>query len=340
MKKNISNLLKKLWNQQNLTIQESTGLMKEMIHGDISDVLKSAILSSLHHKGETVEEIYGFAKTLRSISHLKISNKPKIIFDTCGTGGDAKGTFNISTITSIILSAMGITVAKHGNRSITSSCGSADLLESIGVNISIPPNQITSSLLQKNIAFFFAPLFHSAMKEFSNVRKELGLRTIFNILGPLVNPVQASHQLLGVFDQSLTEKMAKVLIKLGVKAGMVVYGMDGLDEITLTTKTKITQFSGKKMKTFFFNPERHNVDLCSLKSLQTKSIEENKKIALEILSGKLANKKSPKNNIIVLNVAACLLICDKEKNWQQAIKTSREFIASGKALQKLEEWRF
>lgn len=338
-KKDLKNILRKIWFKENLSYQESYFLMQEMASKKISDILKTAILSSLHHKGETVEEIYGFTKFLRESSSLKITKKSKIIFDTCGTGGDTKNTFNISTITSIILSAMGIPVAKHGNRSITSNSGSADLLEKLGINISLSPLKTINNLQKKNITFLFAPLFHSTMKEFSHIRKELKLRTIFNILGPLINPIHATHQLLGVFDESMTEKMAKVLMKLKVESGMVVHGMDGMDEITLTTKTKITEFKNNKLKNYIFDPRKYGFNTCSIKSLQVNSITESKEVALNILSGKLSKKKSPKNNIVIVNVAACLLICNKAKNWRSAIKIAEEFIASGKALKKLEEWK-
>lgn len=327
----IKDAIKKLVEKKDLTEEEARASMDEIMSGEASDALISAFLIGLRIKGETPDEITGCARVMREKVN-KIHAPSGIILDTCGTGGDAKYTFNISTLAALVIAGVGVTVAKHGNRSVSSKCGSADLLEKLGVKIDAGLLIVEKCIKEIGIGFLFAPLFHPAMKYAMPTRKELGLRTVFNILGPLTNPCGASCQVLGVFDANLTQTLAKVLKVLGTKNAFVVHGEDGMDEITLTAKTRISELTPQgNIKNYCFRPEDAGLKKCSLKDLEAHGIDENAAIAEKILKG----EKGPKRDIVVLNAAFGLLAAEKAKDIKEGINLAEASIDSGKALDKL-----
>ena len=274
----------KLVNKENLTLDETQEVMDEIMSGNTTNAQIASFITALRMKGETIDEITGCAMVMRKRG-LKLSHEGDVL-DIVGTGGDEAYTFNISTISSFIISAAGIPVAKHGNRSVSSKCGSADVLEALGVKIDLPVERSEQILREIGICFLFAPIYHSSMRYAAPVRKELGVRTIFNILGPLASPANASLQLLGVYDEKLVEPMAKVLANLGVKRAMVVYGHDGLDEISLGAKTTVCEVNEGRVNSFFLDPHQFGFDYCSREELTGGDPERNAGIARAILSGK------------------------------------------------------
>ena len=324
----------------NLTIQgrdlseeQMIGAMKEIMEGNATDAQIGALLTALRMKGETVEEITGAARVMREkVAAIKA---PPFTVDTCGTGGDMSNTFNISTTTAFVTSACGIPVAKHGNRSVSSSCGSADVLEALGIKIDLEPRKVEKCLEQTGFGFMFAPLFHPAMKFAIGPRKEMGTRTIFNILGPLTNPAGAERQVLGVFSDRLTEPMAQALGNLGAGHVFVVHGEDGLDEITNTDKTKITELKDGKLKTYFIAPENLDMPRAKKEDLTGGNAEDNAKITIDVLEG----QKGPKRDIVIMNAAAALVAADKAKDLSEAAGLASEAIDSGAARKKLDEVR-
>jgi anthranilate phosphoribosyltransferase len=258
---------------------------------------------------------------------------PEGVLDTCGTGGDMAHTFNISTIAAIVVSAAGIPVAKHGNRAVSSKSGSADLLEALGIKIDLPPEKVEKCLFETGFGFLFAPLFHPAMKYAIGPRREMGIRTIFNILGPLTNPADAKRQVLGVFTDKLTEVLAIVLGNLGAQDAMVVHGEDGLDEITITDATKVSRFLNGVVENFYFTPEDFGLGRGSVEDLAGGGKEGNAEIALSILNG----ERGPRRDIVLINAAAAVMASGREPDTASAIKMARESIDSGKALAKLQE---
>ena len=332
-------ILNKLWDKQDLTADESSSMMSLISEGKFTPVQISALLASLRFKGETVDEIFGLAREMRRRALQIEVDKSNILVDTCGTGGDSKNTFNISTVVAFVIASAGINVAKHGNRSITSRSGSADFLEQLGVNINLKPEEVAQCVNQIGIGFLFAPLLHSSVKNVVGVRKELKLRTVFNVLGPLTNPANADYQIVGVFSEDLTETLAKVLMKLGVKAGMIVCGRDGLDEISLTTTTKISQWSNGKLNTYDFDPQKYGFDYCKMDDLVGGDSKLNVDIAKTILKEgcDLTGVENFKRNIIILNAAAVFLITQTKNSWEEAIEFAKEVISSGKVLLKIKE---
>lgn len=262
---------------KHLSENEMMDAMESIMDGEATPALIGSFLTALKIKGETSDEITGGARVMIKKAE-KIDLNDLYTLDTCGTGGDCAGTFNISTGVAFVAASAGIPVVKHGNRSVSSKSGSADVLEALGVNISLLPRQVEECVKSQNIGFLFAPTFHKAMKYALGPRKELGFRTIFNILGPLTNPANAKSQVLGVFDENLTEPMAKVLLNLGVDHAMVVHGMDGLDEITTTNKTKITEVKNKEVRTYYISPEEYGFTRCQRKDLQGGDAIENAEI--------------------------------------------------------------
>jgi anthranilate phosphoribosyltransferase len=255
------------------------------------------------------------------------------LLDTCGTGGDGMSTFNISTVAAFVISGAGVKVAKHGNRSVTSKCGSADLMEALGVNIEIPVKKVEESINTVNIGFLYAPLFHGAMRHVAPARKELGFRTLFNILGPLTNPANAPAQLLGVFADHLTEICAQALKNLGSRHALVVHGSDSLDEITITGETKISELANNEIRTYRLNPRNLGLELGELSDLMGESIEHNKRIALGILDG----KKGTQRDVVLLNSAAGLIAAGKVLDFSDGIIQASQSIDSGSARAKLEQ---
>ncbi|MFN7170355.1 MAG: anthranilate phosphoribosyltransferase, partial [Candidatus Omnitrophota bacterium] len=282
-------------------------------------------------KGETIEEITAAAEVMRKyVVRIKVDSA--VIFDACGTGGDGLHTFNISTVSALVIAGGGVTVAKHGNRSVSSRCGSADLMEALGINIEVAPEVIERCLREVGIGFLFAPRLHPAMKYATPVRREMGIRTIFNLLGPLTNPAGATHQLLGIYDKNLGRSICQVLGNLGSKHSLVVHGLDGLDEVSTTTETLIWEWDGKKIKEYKISPEDFGIRKSTLEQIKTEDLETNKRIALQILEG----EKGPHYDIVVLNAGCGFYAADKVKGIQEGIDLAREVIDSGKAKEKLE----
>ncbi len=321
----------KLTRQENLTYSEAEEVMNEIMTGQVSDIQLSAYLTALLMKGETIDEITASAAGMRKHC-VKLLHEQNVL-EIVGTGGDNSHSFNISTTAAIIVSAAGVAVAKHGNRAASSKCGAADVLEALGVNISIPPETSAMLLNKIGLCFLFAQNYHIAMKYVAPVRKQLGVRTIFNILGPLSNPAGAKMQLLGVYEEALVEPIAKVLANLGVQNAMVVYGQDGLDEISLSAPTSVCEVKNGWVKSYEITPEQFGFERCQKSELTGGSAAENAKIITDILSG----KNDAKRNAAVLNSAAALYV-SKEISFAEAIKEVENIIDSGKALKQLEQF--
>jgi anthranilate phosphoribosyltransferase len=319
-------------NKQNLTISQTKEVMKEIMDGKATDAQIASFLTSLRLKGETIEEITACAIVMRE--KCQKLNPDFDVLDIVGTGGDELATFNISSVSSFVIAAAGVPVAKHGNRSVSSKCGSADLLEALGINIILTPEQCEIVLKKIGMCFLMAQTFHSSMKYVAKVRKELGVRTIFNILGPLANPARANYELIGVYDENLVEPIANVLINLGVKRAMVVHGHDGLDEVTLSDTTTICEVNNGKLNSFFITPEQFGLRRCKLSELVGGSPQENKEIALDILNG----EHGAKRDIVVLNSAICLYMFYDNMTLKRCIKISQEMIDTKRALNKLKEF--
>ena len=326
----------------NLTRAEARQVMDEVLHGQCSDAQIAALLVALYMKGETVEEIVGFSEAIRAAAAqiyfdretLEVSGTERdALVDTCGTGGDASGTFNISTATALTVAGAGVRVAKHGNRGISSKCGSADVVEALGVNINLPPDRIKACLDEVGIAFLFAPVMHSAMKHVQPARRELKLRTIFNLLGPLTNPAQASAQVVGVYDAGLVEKLANALKMLGVKRALVVHGNDGLDEITTSGPTKVGEVRNEWVRVYEITPEQFGMQRAPMSELAGGDVQANAQIIREILEG----KKSPKRDVVVMNAAAALVAAGRADELHAAVPMAEKSIDSGAARQKLEK---
>jgi len=320
-------ILKKVMKGEDLTEDEAKQALKAMISGDMKPVQAAALLVGLKMKGETIKEVAAFAEEMRANAML-ISPSKEHLVDTCGTGGDSKGTFNISTTSAFIAAGAGVPVAKHGNRAVSSKCGSADLLEELGVKM-LPPKDVEDCINQTGFGFMFAPLFHPAMKNIMPVRKELGVRTVFNLLGPLTNPANAKAQVLGVYDPELTEKFAGVLKELGITHALVVHS-EGMDEIGFG-ETRITELKDGDIKTY-------NIDGKSL-GFENREVPkaESRGQSAAITMGILKGDKGPARDICVLNAAAAIYVAGKAESIEEGIRLAEESIDSGKALQKLEE---
>ncbi|MDC7247969.1 MAG: anthranilate phosphoribosyltransferase [Sphaerochaetaceae bacterium] len=321
----------RLTNKEDLDSSTAEQVIDEIISGKASAVQIGAYLTALSMKGETIEEITAGARIMRNHS-LKLLNDKKVL-EIVGTGGDHSNSFNISTTSSIVVASCGIPVAKHGNRAASSKCGAADVLEELGVNISIDPAVSKKVLDEIGICFLFAQKYHSAMRFVAPVRKELSIRTIFNILGPLSNPAGASYQLMGVYDESLVEPLARVLVNLGVKRGLVVWGKEGLDEISLAGKTKVCEIRDDKLSSYELDPEQLGFTLCQKEDLVGGTPKENAQIITDIFAG----KKGPKRDAVVLNSAAALYIAKENITLKDAIVEVQDAIDSKKAAEKLEQ---
>ena len=327
----IREAIKMLIDNLNLSEAEMAECMKEIMEGKATDAQIGAFLTGLRIKGETIEEITGAARIMREKA---ITIKaPEGVLDTCGTGGDMSHTFNISSTTAIVVSACGVPVAKHGNRSVSSQSGSADLLETLGVKIDLSPEKVETCLFETGFGFLFAPLFHPAMKYAIGPRKEMGIRTIFNILGPLTNPAGARRQLLGVFADNLTETLAMVLGNLGAIDAMVIHGEDGLDEISISDATKVSRFKDGRVENFFIAPEDFGIRRKEIDLIRGGNKEENAIITLSILKG----ERGPKRDIVLMNSAAALMVAGKAEDFRTALLIAADAIDSGVASEKLEE---
>jgi len=306
------------------------GAMEEIMEGKVDTPQIISFLTALSKKGETVEELTAAVSVMR-VHVTKITSSQALILDTCGTGGDAKGTFNISTTVAFVASGCGVAVAKHGNRSVSSYCGSADILEALGVNIHMTPLQLQDCLDTLGIAFLFAQALHPAMKYAMPARIAIGTRTMFNILGPLSNPAGATHQLVGVFDKHWTKILAQVLCNLGIAHALVVHGNDGLDEISLTDKTFVAETSHCRIKTWEISPQDFGFKKATLEDLRGGSVADNVRMLLDVLTG----KKGASRDIVVLNSAAALYAADKVHSIKEGIALAQECIDTKKAFEKL-----
>ncbi len=323
--------IQKIRNGENLSSELMQSAMKEIMSGEASPEDLSSLLLALREKGPSVEEITGAALAMRQFSIKVNSDQYKNILDTCGTGGDKLGTFNISTVSAFVVAGAGGIVAKHGNRSVSSKCGSADVLEELGINVQMDVNRLSDCLDKVGIAFLFAQKLHPAMKYAAPVRKNLGVETIFNILGPLTNPANATHQMMGIYDENFVEPMAHVLKNLGLKKALVVHGIDGLDEITTTAKTFASEFDGHEVKNYIISPEKYNIKYASLEDIVGGGLKVNAEIVMAILNG----EKGSRRDIVVLNAGYALYIADIAESVEKGIEIARQSIDSGKALSKL-----
>lgn len=321
-----------LVNGKNLSLEMSEQIFDEIMSGKADDVQKSAFLTALSIKGETIEETTALANIMRKYC-AKPCHKGEVL-EIVGTGGDKSDSFNISTTSSFVLSSCGISVAKHGNRAASSKCGAADVLEALGVKLDISPEKSSEILEKLGICFLFAQKYHSAMKNVGAIRKELGFKTIFNLAGPLSNPAFPEYQLLGVYDEKLLEPMAKVLNNIGVKRGMVVYGRDCLDEISLSDETAICEFEGEKIKKYVIAPEQYGFERCKKSDLTGGTPQENAEITRNILKG----EKGAKRDAVVLNSMFAYHIVHSETDFNECKKIVESAIDSGKALEKLESF--
>jgi anthranilate phosphoribosyltransferase len=315
---------------KDLSESQMQQVMEEIMGGKTDTPQIVSFLTALSEKGETVEELTAAVGVLRRHA-TKINAKQAVILDTCGTGGDCKGTFNVSTVVAFVASASGITVAKHGNRSVSSCSGSADILEALGININLGKEKLEKCLNEIGIAFLFAQALHPAMKFAGPARKQIGKKTIFNILGPLSNPAGAGHQLIGVYELRWVEVVAKVLKILGTVHALVVFGEDGLDEITTTAKTKVAEVQKGKIRNFEINPQDFGLKKSRIEDLSGGDASFNARILLDILKG----EPGPKRDIVLLNAAAAIYAADKVKSIKDGIELARQAIDSKKALEKL-----
>ncbi len=322
----------KLTNKEDLSSETAYAVMDEIMNGEVPPIQIGAYLTALAMKGETIDEIVASAKSMRTHATKLLNDKN--VLEIVGTGGDKSNSFNISTTSALVLAASGIPVAKHGNRAASSKCGAADVLEALGVKIDVSPEKSMEMLNEIGICFLFAPLYHSAMKNVAPVRRELGIRTIFNILGPLSNPLGANMQLMGVYDEALVEPLAEVLSRLGVTRGMVVFGKDKLDEISISAPTKVCEIRDGWFKSYEINPEELGFKLANKSELLGGDSSENAEITRKILAG----EKGAKRNAVVLNSAAALYITRDDLTLREAILEVEKIIDSGKALAKLEEF--
>ncbi|MCL2633025.1 MAG: anthranilate phosphoribosyltransferase [Oscillospiraceae bacterium] len=318
--------------KENLSYDEAKEVMNEIMSGQASQIQMAAYLTSMAVKGETIDEITGSAAGMRSHCVRLLHNMD--VLEIVGTGGDNSNSFNISTTSAIVTSAAGIPVAKHGNRAASSKCGAADVLEALGVNIIATPDKSLKMLEEINICFLFAQNYHIAMKYVAPVRKELGIRTIFNILGPLVNPAGANKELLGVYEEDMVEPMAKVLANLGVQHALVVYGRDGLDEISMSAETSVCEVRDGFLKPYVITPEQFGLKRCDKSDLIGGNPQENAAITREILSGGGGAKK----DAVILNSAAAIHVAKPEVSLQEGVDIARDIIDSGKALEQLEKF--
>jgi len=316
-------ILNKILEQQSLSIEESMYIFDKIMSGELDDIKITSILIGLKLKGETKEEIIGAAKVMREKS-LKI-NSPQNTVDTCGTGGDMKDTLNISTSAAIVAASAEIKIAKHGNRSVSSKCGSADMLEDMGFKITSDTNELENSLINQNFCFLFAQNHHSAMKNVINVRKNLGTRTIFNLLGPLTNPANAKIQLLGVYSKELVSMHCNCLKELGSERALVVHGLDGLDEISLSDKTLINELKDNKINEFVFDPKDYGYDYIKIEEIKGGNPDFNSYAFLDMING----NNEPYQNIVAINAGAAIYLSGKAKNLKEGFKIAHKVLDEG-----------
>lgn len=317
-----------------LSEQEMVGVMDEVMSGEATPAQIAAFITALRLKGETVDEITGAARVMRQkAARVDAAGDGDVLVDTCGTGGDASGTFNVSTTAAFVVAGAGVPVAKHGNRSISSHCGSADVLEALGVDLSLDPEKIGQCIKETGIGFMFAPVMHGAMKYAIGPRREIGIRTIFNVLGPLTNPAGANVQVMGVYDPSLIEKLASVLGKLGVKRALVVCGAGNMDEITITGRTRVADYSDGSVTTYTITPEDVGLNRATLEEI--KGGETAEASALQLRSV-LQGEQGARYDMVLLNAGAALMAAGKADDLQSGVDLARKTLDSGAALAKLD----
>ncbi len=327
----IKEAIKKLVERESLTIDESSIVMEEIMNGESTPAQLGSFITALRMKGETADEIIGLAKTMKAKAIPVAFNQPSL--DTCGTGGDCAGTFNISTTAAFIAAGAGIKVAKHGNRAMSSQCGSADVLEALGVKIDCSAEQVRKCIEEAGIGFMFAPAFHPAMKYAAATRREIGIRTVFNILGPLTNPAGAKYQVLGVPSDALVEKLATVLNGLGCEHALVIHGEDGIDELTTTGRTHICEVNKGVINCYYVKPEDFGLRKNSAINLKGGDARENARLLRQILNG----DKVPQRDVVLLNAAAALIAGNKTTNLADGVRLAAEIIDNGSAKNKLEQ---
>ena len=338
MNMNIKEAINKIIERHSLTEKEMESVMEEIMTGAATAAQVSSFITALRMKGETVAEITGAARVMRRKATrvevgLDLSPDGEILVDTCGTGGDGSHTFNISTASALVVAAGGLKVAKHGNRSVSSLCGSADVLKALGVNLELTPVQVADSIKQVGIGFLFAPLLHGAMKYAIGPRREVGIRTIFNVLGPLTNPAGANVQLLGVYERSLTKTLAAVLQGLGNQRAMVVHGAGGLDELSLAGTNHIAWLKGDTIKELSLNPAEAGLSEAPLSALRGGDLPENAALLKKVLEG----ENGPRRDVVLLNSAAVFVTAERVENFRQGVELAAEIIDNGSAQQKLAE---
>ena len=324
--------IKKVIQGEDLSVSEIETIMNEIMTGQATPVQIGSFLTGLRIKGETADEIAGAARVMRAKATKISAGGDETVVDTCGTGGDGAHTFNISTVAAFVVAGTGLKVAKHGNRSVSSRCGSADVLEALGVKLDIPPAKVEGCLREVGIGFLFAPMLHGAMKYAIGPRKEMGIRTIFNILGPLTNPAGANVQILGVYDEKLTELLALALKNLGCRRAFVVHGLDTLDEISITGPTKVSELKKGTISTYEIKPEDFGFQRATREKIKGGDTQENAAIMRDILTG----KKGPQRDVVLLNSGYAILAAGMAKDPREGIKRAAQSIDSGKAEEKLE----
>ncbi len=327
-------ILHKISEGENLTAEEMYSALKEIVDGGATDAQIGAFIMGTKLKGETVDEIEGASRFFRErATKVEVSN-PEDLVDTCGTGGDKVGTFNVSTVTAFVLAGAGVRVAKHGNRSVSSKCGSADFLEQAGAKIDLPADKVARMIEEIGIGFMFAPLFHPAMKRVIGPRREVGIRSIFNLVGPLSNPAGAKRHILGVFSDRIVDKLAHVLARLGVIRAFVVHGKDGIDEVSVSSPTLIGEVKEGEVKLYEFSPEEVGIERRDLKEVCITSPEESFRMGFGVLEG----EEGPHRDIVLLNAAFGILASGKTDDIKEALEIAKESIDSGRAKEKLEKF--
>lgn len=336
----VADTLRRTVERQDLAREEARSVMEEIMAGKAHEFQTAALLTALRIKGETAEEVTGFAEAIRARAGSlwerpgePSTPPPEPLLDTCGTGGDGSGTFNVSTAAALVVAGAGLKVAKHGNRSVSSRCGSADVLEALGVNIQLGRRGVARCILEVGIGFLFAPIFHQAIKVVMPVRRELGIRTVFNILGPLTNPAGASCQVVGVYSPALTERLAGVLARLGLRRAFVVHGHPGLDEISNTGPSWVSELRAGETVTYQVSPEDFGLATADLEELRGGSAGENAEMILGLLRG----EKGARRDIVLMNAAAALRAGEQVESWREGVERAAESVDSGAALSKLRE---
>lgn len=344
----LKQVIQKVVDRSNLSEEEMEAAMEVIMSGQATPAQIGAFITALRLKGETIEEITGAARVMRrKATRIRVDNASinidrdeanldlETIVDTCGTGGDGTNTFNVSTTAAFVVAGCGLRVAKHGNRSVSSLCGSADVIESLGVNLDIPPAVVEKCLNQVGIGFLYAPALHGAMKYAIGPRREIGIRTIFNILGPLTNPAGANVQVLGVYEKELTPVLAEVLNKLGTRSAFVVYGEGSLDEISISGKTQVSELKNGQVTTYTIEPEDFGLPRAHLNDIRGGDVQENAGIVLSVLQG----EPGPRRDMVLLNAAAALVAAGRAADFPDGITQAAEAIDAGRALEKLEEMK-